>query len=125
MIWRPDPMSTDRLQHILIWLLIAAVSVFLFERLFVLAELLATPLLLFALAWLIALVLQPIVDRMTALTLPVPFVSRRTADSGLIAPGWRLPRAIAVLLVYVAVLAVVVYLIVSLVPVIATQLAGL
>ena len=85
-------MSTDRLQRILIWLLIAAVSVFLLERLFVLMWLFATPLLLFALAWLIALVLDPLITAMTALTLPVPLISRRSPDTGLITPGWRLPR---------------------------------
>ena len=118
-------MSTDRLQRILIWLLIAAVSVFLLERLFVLMALFATPLLLFALAWLIALVLDPVISAMTALTLPVPLISRRSPDTGLITPRWRLPRALAVLLVYLALLAVAIYLVISLVPVIATQLAGL
>jgi len=118
-------MTTDRLQRILIWLLIAAVSVFLLERLFVLMALFATPLLLFALAWLIALVLDPLITTMTALTLPVPLISRRSPDTGLITPGWRLPRALAVLLVYLALLTVAVYLVISLVPVIATQLAGL
>ncbi len=118
-------MSTDRLQRILIWLLIAAVSVFLLERQFVLMGLFATPLLLFALAWLIALVLDPLITAMTALTLPVPLISRRSRDSGLITPGWRLPRALAVLFVYLALLAVAIYLVISLVPVIATQLAGL
>jgi predicted PurR-regulated permease PerM len=118
-------MPTDRLQRILIWLLIAAVSVFLLERLFVLTALFATPLLLFALAWLIALVLDPVITRMTALMLPVPLISRRSADTGLITHSWRLPRVLAVLLVYLAVLTVAVYLVISLVPVIATQLAGL
>ena len=75
-------------------------------------------LLLFALAWLIALVLQPIIAWMTRVTLPVPLVSRRAADSGIISSGWRLPRALAVLLVYLALLAVVVFLVISLVPVI-------
>ncbi|MFL5803888.1 MAG: AI-2E family transporter [Roseiflexaceae bacterium] len=116
---------TDRLQRILIWLLIAAVSVFLLERLLALLALFATPLLLFALAWLIALILQPIITRMTALTLPMPFVSHRSADTGVIAPVWRIPRTIAVLLVYLAVLALVVYPAISLTPVIATQLANL
>jgi predicted PurR-regulated permease PerM len=118
-------MPTDRLQRLLIWLLIAAVSVFLLERLFVLIGLFATPLLLFALAWLIALVLDPLITRMTTLTLPVPLISRRSSETGLITPGWRLPRAVAVLLVYLALLAVAVYLVLSLVPVIATQLASL
>jgi predicted PurR-regulated permease PerM len=99
--------------------------VFLLERLFVLMALFATPLLLFTLAWLIALVLDPLISRMTALTLPVPLISRRSRDTGLITPGWRLPRALAVLLVYLALLAVAVYLVISLVPVIAAQLAGL
>jgi predicted PurR-regulated permease PerM len=118
-------MPFDRLQRLLIWLLIAAVSVFLLDRLIVLLARFATPLLLFALAWLIALILQPIIAWMTALTLPIPLVSRRAADTGLITPGWRLPRALAVLLVYLALMAVVVYLVISLVPVIASQLAGL
>jgi predicted PurR-regulated permease PerM len=118
-------MPTDRLQRILIWLLIAAVGVFLLERLFVLMTLFATPLLLFALAWLIALVLQPMIAWMTALTLPVPFISRRSPDTGVIIPGWRLPRALAVLLVYLVLLAIVVFLIILLVPVIGSQLAGL
>ncbi len=43
-------MLADRLQRILVWLLIAAVSVFLLERLFVLLARFATPLLLFGLA---------------------------------------------------------------------------
>ncbi|HEX9438410.1 MAG TPA: AI-2E family transporter [Roseiflexaceae bacterium] len=118
-------MPTDRLQRVLIWLLIAAVGVFLLERLFVLVTLFATPLLLFALAWLIALVLQPMIAWMTALTLPVPFISRRIPGTAIIAPGWRLPRALAVLLVYLVLLAVVVFLIILLVPVIGSQLAGL
>jgi predicted PurR-regulated permease PerM len=118
-------MPTDRLQRILIWLLIAAVGVFLLERLFVLVTLFATPLLLFALAWLIALVLQPMIAWMTALTLPVPFVSRRIPGTAIITPGWRLPRALAVLLVYLVLLAVVVFLIILLVPVIGSQLTGL
>jgi predicted PurR-regulated permease PerM len=116
---------TERLQRILIWLLIAAVSVFLLERLLELFSRFATPLLLFALAWLIALILHPIITWMTGLTLPIPLVSRRATDTGTITPGWRLPRVLAVLLVYLAVLAVVVYLVISLVPVIASQLNSL
>lgn len=115
----------DRLQRILIWLLILAVGVFLLERLFVLLALFATPLLLFGLAWLIALVLQPMVNWMTQLTLPVPFISKRVRGSAAISPTWRLPRGIAVLLVYLALIAVVVILVISLVPVIGSQLVGI
>jgi predicted PurR-regulated permease PerM len=115
----------DRLQRILVWLLIAAVGVFLLERLFVLVTRFATPLLLFGLAWLIALVLQPMIAWMTQLTLPVPLVSRHTSDTGVVAPTWRLPRSLAVLLVYLMLIAVVVVLVVSLVPVIGPQLSSL
>ena len=66
-------MSGDRLQRILVWMLVVAVAVYLLERLFILTALFATPLLLFGLAWLFALVLKPMVDRMTQMTLPVPF----------------------------------------------------
>src|SRR5690349_20280748 len=103
-------MLGDRLQRILVWLLIAAVGVFLLERLFGLMARFATPLLLFALAWLIALILQPLITRMTQLTLPVPLVSHRSPDTGLISPSWRLPRGVAVLLVYLALIAVLVFL---------------
>ena len=58
-------MLVDRLQRILVWLLIAAVGVFLLERVFVLVSRFATPLLLFALAWLFALVLHPLISWMT------------------------------------------------------------
>jgi len=116
---------TERLQRILIWLLIGAVSVFLLERLLVLLALFGTPLLLFALAWLIALILQPIIAWMTGLTLPIPLISRRSAETGILVPGWRLPRTLAVLLVYLALLALAIYLVISLVPVITAQLTSL
>ncbi len=118
-------MLVDRLQRILVWLLIAAVGVFLLEHLLVLVARFATPLLLFGLAWLIALVLQPMIAWMTQLTLPVPFISRHTADTGVVSPTWQLPRGPAVLLVYLMLIAVVVVLVVSLVPVIGPQLDSL
>src|SRR6476660_3014647 len=117
-------MSGDRLQRILVWMLIVAVAVYLLERLFILTALFATPLLLFGLAWLFALVVKPLVDRMTQLTLPIPFVTHRSSDSGMIAPTWRLPRVVAVSLVYLAILALVVFAALSLVPVIGPQLTG-
>ncbi len=118
-------MLGDRLQRILIWLLIVAVAAFLLERLYFLLAHFAMPLLLFGLAWLIALVLQPIVNRMTQLSLRVPSFGTRTPNSGVVAPTWRMPRAVAVLLVYLGLLAVVVVLMISLVPVIGSQLVGI
>jgi predicted PurR-regulated permease PerM len=117
-------MSGDRLQRILMWMLIGAVAVYLLERLFSLTALFATPLLLFGLAWLFALIVKPLVDRMTLLTLPIPFLTHRSNTTGLIAPVWRLPRVIAVSLVYLAIVALVVIVALSLVPVIQPQLVG-
>lgn len=117
-------MVGDRLQRICIWLIIIAISVYLLERLFVLTALFATPLLLFGLAWLIALILKPLVDWLTNLVLPVPFVTHRQAGTGLIAPTWQLPRGVAVALIYLAILALVGTLAFSLAPVIGPQLVG-
>ena len=117
-------MVGDRLQRICTWLIIIAISVYLLERLFVLTALFATPLLLFGLAWLIALILKPLVDWLTNLVLPVPFVTHRQASTGLIAPTWQLPRGVAVALIYLAILALVGTLAFSLAPVIGPQLVG-
>lgn len=118
-------MVGDRLQRICIWLIIIAISVYLLERLFFLTALFATPLLLFSLAWLIALILKPLVDWLTNLILPVPFVTHRQVSTGLIAPVWRLPRGLAVSLVYLAIMALLVVLAFSLAPVIGPQLIGI
>lgn len=116
-------MSGDRLQRILVWLLIAAVGVFLLERLFVIISLFATPLLLFGLAWLFSLILQPLVAGMTRLTFPRP---RRPWRASIVhQPPWRLPRNVAVLLVYLAMIALISFLAISLAPVIGTQLVNL
>src|SRR5215212_7494355 len=117
-------MSGDRLQRILVWMLVVAVAVYLLERLFILTALFATPLLLFGLAWLFALIVKPLVDRMTQVTLPVPFLTHRSSTTGMIAPVWRLPRVVAVSLVYLAIVALVVIVALSLVPVIQPQLVG-
>jgi predicted PurR-regulated permease PerM len=117
-------MLGDRLQRILIWMLVVAVGVYLLERLFFLTALFATPLLLFGLAWLVSLILKPLVDRLTLLVLPIPFVTHRSQATGMIAPTWRLPRALAVSFVYLAIIALLVVLVLSLVPVIGPQLVG-
>jgi predicted PurR-regulated permease PerM len=117
-------MLGDRLQRILIWMLVVAVAVYLLERLFYLTALFATPLLLFGLAWLVSLILKPLVDRLTQLILPIPFVTHRSQATGAIAPTWQLPRALAVSLVYLGIIAVLVVLVLSLVPVIGPQLVG-
>lgn len=117
-------MLTDRLQRILIWMLIVAVAVYLLERLFFLTALFATPLLLFGLAWLVSLTLKPMVDRLTQLTLPIPFVTYRHHQSGQIVRVWNMPRVLAVTLIYLLIIAVLAVLVISLVPAIGPQLIG-
>ncbi|GAB4190171.1 MAG: hypothetical protein OHK0022_02770 [Roseiflexaceae bacterium] len=118
-------MPTDRLQRVLIWMLIIAAGIFLLERMFVLFTLFATPLLLFGLAWLIALALRPLVDRITSLELPLPPVGRWARKTGAVAPTWKLPRAAAVALIYLLLLAVAITTIISLLPVVGPQLVGI
>lgn len=116
-------MMNDRFLRILIWLLIVAASVFLLERLFVLLAHFATPLLLFGLAWLIALALRPLVDWMNNLTIPLPQRSRSTRSPA--ALTLNMPRGLAVLLVYLSLLAILVAVVLLLIPVVGTQLVTL
>ncbi|HWQ11540.1 MAG TPA: AI-2E family transporter [Roseiflexaceae bacterium] len=118
-------MSRERLQVIALWLGIAAAAVFLFERLLVVLGFLAPPLLLFGLAWLIALVLQPAVGWVTGLALPQPVIGRQGARAGLTAPVWHIPRTLAVLLVYLALFTLLLVLVLALVPAIGPQLTSL
>lgn len=111
-------MSQQRLQLTALWLLIACAAVFLTERLYVVLGFLASPLLLFGLAWLIALVLQPAVAWMTSLALAQTKRGGRSIE-------WHMPRTMAVLLVYLALFALLLVLILALFPAISPQLAGL
>jgi predicted PurR-regulated permease PerM len=117
-------MLGDRLQRILVWMLVVAVAVYLLERLFYLTAIFATPLLLFGLAWLVSLILKPLVDRLTQLTLPIPFVTHRSQATGTITPTWRLPRVLTVSMIYLAIIALLAVLVLSLVPAIEPQLVG-
>jgi predicted PurR-regulated permease PerM len=116
-------MTNDRFLRVLIWLLIVAASVFLLERLFVLLAHFATPLLLFGLAWLIALALRPLVDWMNNLTVPLP--QRNRASNAPAALTLHMPRGLAVLLVYLSLLAILVAVVLLLIPVVGTQLVTL
>src|SRR6266545_1426150 len=117
-------MLGDRLQRILVWMLIVAVAVYLLERLFYLTAIFATPLLLFGLAWLVSLILKPLVDRLTQITLPIPFVTHRSQSTGMITPTWRLPRVLTVSMIYLAIIALLVVLVLSFLPAIEPQLVG-
>lgn len=116
-------MISERLQHILAWLLIIAVSVYLLERLFVLTALFATPLLLFGLAWLVSLTLKPLVDWLTQLDLPQLTMQYRPPGTRRLT--WRMARSTAVALAYTSIIALLAILILALVPVISAQLVGI
>src|SRR5262245_12577971 len=107
------PMRT--LQRVLIWLLIVATTVYLLDRVFSLVSLFSTPLLLFGLAWLVALVLRPLADDLTRLRLP-SFGSPP-------APRY-LSRSVAVTLLYTLILATGVVGVIAFAPIIGPQIAA-
>jgi predicted PurR-regulated permease PerM len=111
-------------QRIAIWLIIIALSIFLIERLVVVVGFFASTLLMFAIAWLIALVLQPVVRWMTALPIPQLRFSRRTAIA-VAAETRHMSRLGAVILVYVLLIALIAVSVLSLVPLLTVQLANL
>ena len=103
------------------WLLIICAAVFLFERAVVMVSFFATPLLLFALAWLIAIVLQPLVARLMAIDLPAITIHLHSVPM----PPRHLSRILSVALIYLALFAILLVVILSFVPTITQQLATL
>jgi predicted PurR-regulated permease PerM len=118
-------MSQQQLQGFALWLLIICAAVFLAERLYVVLGFLASPLLLFGLAWLIGLILQPAVAWVTGVAVPLPQSARVANRLGVTTTVWYMPRTLAVLLVYLALFALLLVLMLALVPAIRPQLAGL
>ncbi|MFQ3632676.1 AI-2E family transporter [Roseiflexus sp.] len=114
-------MLSGRLGTVALWLLIACAAVFLFERAVVMVSFFATPLLLFALAWLIAVVLQPLVARLIAIDLPTITIRSRSVPM----PPRHLSRMLSVALIYLALFAIILVVILSFVPIITQQLATL
>ncbi|MCS6841043.1 MAG: AI-2E family transporter [Roseiflexus sp.] len=114
-------MLSGRLGSVALWLLIICAAVFLFERAVVVVSFFATPLLLFALAWLIAVVLQPLVSKLTALNLPAITIRAHSVP----VPPRHLSRALSVALIYLALFAVLLVVILSFVPTVTQQLATL
>jgi predicted PurR-regulated permease PerM len=107
-------MNRSIAERIGIWLGIIALAVFLIDRMLVVVGFFASTLLMFASAWLIALVLEPVVRRITAAPLPI-----RRAAAGPI----HVPRLTAVLVIYTTLLGVLVISGLSLVPILTMQLA--
>ena len=94
-------MPNLRIINIAIWLAIVGIGVFLIERFAVVTELLATPLLMFIIAWLIALIIEPLYDWLEQL---------------------HIARRFAVPVIYVALLTLLTVAIFAFIPVTYTQL---
>ncbi|GAB4111584.1 MAG: AI-2E family transporter [Roseiflexaceae bacterium] len=115
-------MTSDRLRDVALWLLIVAAGVFLIERLFVVLTFFANPLLLFGLSWLVSLILQPPVRRLTGLSIPIPKALQPAARH---ATEWHMPASLAVPLVYLIAFTILTFLIFALVPAIGPQIIRL
>ncbi len=94
-------MPNSRLSNAALWLVIIALALFLVEQLAGVTALLASPILMFAIAWLIALIVEPIF-------------------------GWaehvRIPRSWAVPIVYLALASIIVTGVIALIPIIYDQI---
>jgi predicted PurR-regulated permease PerM len=97
-------MPNPRIINITIWLAIVGIGVFLIERFAVVTELLATPLLMFIIAWFIALIIEPLYDWLEQL---------------------HIARRFAVPVIYVALLTLLTVAIFAFIPVTYTQLNSL
>ncbi len=97
-------MPNPRLSNAVLWLAIIGLSFFLVERFAVITELLAGPLLMFGFAWLIAIVIEPIF---------------------LWAAHAKIPRMVSVPVIYVLLLSLIIFAVVAIIPIVATQIQGL
>jgi predicted PurR-regulated permease PerM len=97
-------MPNPRLSNAVLWLAIIGLSLYLVERFAVITELLAGPLLMFAFAWLIAIIIEPIFEWSASA---------------------KIPRKFSVPVVYVLLLSLIVFGVVAIIPIVATQIQGL
>ena len=122
-------MEHDRWTRAAIVLVAISAAIFLFEKAWQFGGFFGDIILTFALAWLIAFVLDPLVNRLSGRSAP-HILTRwvRQRGSGKVArvlENLRLPRGLAVSLVYLGLVVVMVVFSIFLVPVTVTQLAQL
>lgn len=120
-------MTAERLKYILMWLLAIATSIFLIDRMFTVVSALASPLIMFAMAWLVVLALKPLAESLARVELPMPVLrfdprARRLAFT---TPMTPLPYKAAVALVYLGILAILIGVIFLFFPIIMTQLSAM
>jgi predicted PurR-regulated permease PerM len=119
----------DRWTRALIVLLAICAAIFLFEKAWQLSSFFGDIILSFALAWLIAFVLDPLVNRLSGRPAPrvlTRWVRQRAGDQIANAlENLRLPQGLAVSFVYLGLVVIIVVIAIFLVPVTVTQLSQL
>lgn len=122
-------MERDRWTQAAVVLVAISAAIFLFEKAWQLSGFFGDIILAFALAWLIAFVLNPLVDGLSGRSAPhvlTRWVRQRGGDRlARVLESLRLPRGLAVGLVYLGLVVIMVVFGIFLVPVTVTQLAQL
>jgi predicted PurR-regulated permease PerM len=119
----------DRWTRAAIILVAISAAIFLFEKVWQLSDFFGDIILIFALAWLIAFVLEPLVDGLSnrlALRIFARWIRQRAGDRVANAlESFRLPHGLAISLVYLGLVVILVVIGIFLVPMIVTQLSQL
>ena len=122
-------MERDRWTRVLIVLLTISAAFFLFEKAWRLSGFFGDIILTFALAWLIAFVLDPIVKRLSGRPAPhilTKWVRQHGGDRvAHVLENIRLPRGLAISLVYLGLVVIMVIIGIFLIPMTVTQLSQL
>jgi predicted PurR-regulated permease PerM len=122
-------LERDRWTRTAIILVAISAAIFLFEKAWRLSGFFGNVILIFALAWLIAFVLDPLVDRLSGRLAPRIFtrwVRQRAGDQVANAlESFRLPHGLAVGFVYLGLVVILVVIGIFLVPMIVTQFSQL
>ncbi|MBI3941494.1 MAG: AI-2E family transporter [Chloroflexi bacterium] len=109
----------------LLYLIAVAIAIWLAGQLWELVKLFADILLLFFLSWLLAFTLKPLVDYLSTTGVPVIITSRihhlGAASLGNELERFRLPRFLAVLLIYLSILFLMILILLFFLPLVANQ----
>ena len=110
-------------------LVVISAAIFLFEKAWQLSGFFSDIIVAFSLAWLIAFILDPLVEGLSGRPAPRTFTTwlrqRRGAQIANALENFRLPRGLAVSLVYLVLVVIIVVIGIVLVPMVVTQLGQL
>ena len=122
-------MERDRWMQTAIVLVAISAAIFLFEKAWQLGGFFGDIILTFALTWLVAFILDPLVDGLSGRPAPqilTRWVRQRVGDQvARVLEDLHLPRGLAVSLVYLGLVVVMIVIVIFLVPVTVTQLSQL